>query len=401
MRNVFPFWALCAVALLAAACKQENKTAATAATATAPAGQTTPTAKPEIELFAVMVDKLNLRDQPNKNGKVLYQFAEGDFAEGSGGVSKEREEASLRGISYFEPYHQVTSTTPEQHSGWAYGGGLRRVYAGPRAESPDLGKLTQFSTFLKTLNSKKLESGKKAWDYVRANFADSKGSLADAAFILLEQFLFRMEREGEFYQLTEKINWKEADYRAVFANEFDMKTYPLTQSLADNGFTLATAEGMVFPTVDWRQLGAFFTPKASPAMQSYLRQSLIEHGPALFDDGGIIAPLDMVAERAVFWERFNQQNPYFPRREETEETEYWMRLILINGADNTPSYDFETLAITEDYKKCWADILQKHPGTKLAAKAKEINDLCAAEGWKRTAKVEAWQEKFAEEYSNR
>ncbi|MBK8425761.1 MAG: hypothetical protein IPL27_07170 [Lewinellaceae bacterium] len=110
--------------------------------------------KPQVYLFATTVDKLNLRDQPNKAGKVIAQFAEGDFVESNGEVSPNKEEAQLRGITYLEPYFKVTSTTPEQHNGWAYGGALQRVYAGSRAGSPDLGKLSQFTMFLKTLDAK-------------------------------------------------------------------------------------------------------------------------------------------------------------------------------------------------------------------------------------------------------
>ncbi len=355
--------------------------------------------KPQVYLFATTVDKLNLRDQPNQAGKVIAQFAEGDFVESNGEVSPNKEEAQLRGITYLEPYFKVTSTTPEQHNGWAYGGALQRVYAGSRAGSPDLGKLSQFTMFLKTLDAKKLESGKKAWDYVKTNFATANGSLGDAAFTLLEHFLFRMEREGEFYTITEKMEWKEQDYKDMFENKFDMNRYPVTKSLAESGFTLATGEGMVFPVVDWNQLNAFFKSKVTAPMQTFLTQETAESNLTVFSDGGIVAPLEEIADRAAFWEKFNVDNPYFIRQEETKESERWMRLVMVNGADNTPSFDYESQMITEDYKKVWAYIAQKYPGTKLAATTKELSDLCAAEGWKRTKKVEDWQMKYVEQNS--
>ncbi len=383
---------------LLSACKQDAKQN-TSATASDPVTEQA-NVKPQVYLYATTVDKLNLRDQPNKDGKVLAQFAEGDFVESNGEISENKEEAQLRGITYLEPYFKVTSTTPEQKNGWAYGGGLQQVYAGSRANSPDLGKLSQFTTYLKSLDAKKLESGKKAWDYVKTNLSDVKGSLGDAVFSLLEQYLFRMEREGEFYTMTEKMNWKEEDYRNIFENKFDMQKYPVTQSLAENGFQLATGEGMVFPVSDWNKLQAFFKDKTTPSMLAFLNYKTAENNQTMYSDGGIVIPLEQVADQAAAWEKFNAQYPYFVRKEETQESERWMRLMMVNGSDNTSTYEYETQMISEDFKKVWNYIAQKYPGTKLASVTKEFAELCAAEGWKRTKKVEEWQTKFAEEYSS-
>ncbi|HPI08114.1 MAG TPA: SH3 domain-containing protein [Saprospiraceae bacterium] len=390
----YQFLAPLALVLLLSACGSDSQPANTAA---APAVSTEdPKIKPEVYLFATTVDKLNLREAPNKNGNVITQLAEGDFVESTGEVSVNKEEAQLRGITYLEPYFKVTSTTPEQHNGWAYGGALQRVYAGSRANSPDLGKLSQFTMFLKTLDAKKLESGKKAWDYVKSNLGSANGSLADATFILLDQYLFRMEREGEFYTLTEKIAWTDQDYMDIHDNKFDMNRYPATKPLAENGFRLATGEGMVFPVVDWNQLSAFFSGKVTGPMAVYIKEETTESNETMYNDGGIIVPLQEIADRAAAWEKFNKDNPYFARKEETVESERWMRLIMVNGSDNTPTFDYESQMIRDDFKNVWAYIAQKYPGTQLATVTKELSDLCAAEGWKRTKKVEDWQVKFAE-----
>jgi hypothetical protein len=390
----YQFLAPLALVLLLSACGSDSPPANTAAT---PAVSTEdPKIKPEVYLFATTVDKLNLREEPNKNGKVITQLAEGDFVESTGEVSVNKEEAQLRGITYLEPYFKVTSTTPEQHNGWAYGGALQRVYAGSRPNSPDLGKLSQFTMFLKTLDAKKLESGKKAWEYVKTNLGSANGSLADATFILLEQYLFRMEREGEFYTLTEKIAWTDQDYMDIHDNKFDMNRYPATKPLAENGFRLATGEGMVFPVVDWNQLSAFFSGKVTGPMAVYIKEETTESNETMYNDGGIIVPLQEIADRAAAWEKFNKDNPYFVRKEETLESERWMRLIMVNGSDNTPTFDYETQMIRDDFKNAWVYIAQKYPGTQLAAVTKELSDLCASEGWKRTKKVEDWQVKFAE-----
>ena len=334
-----------------------------------------------------------MREQPKQSAKVVVQLAEGDFLEGTGEKSPTKEIATLRGVEWNEPYHKVVSTTPEQYTGWAFGGGLATVYAGSRANSPDLGSLVQFSSFLKALNTKQLESGGKAWNYVKTNLANANGSLADATFILLNKFMARMEREGDFYKITEAIDWSSEEYEAVWKNTFDMNKYPGTKSLAANGFALTEAEGMVFPVADWGQMQSFFGSKLTPSMKSYLDQEVIEQRDPASSDGGIVIEMNELADRAYFWEKFNRENPYFIESG-TQESERWARFSLMAGENNTPIYNFETMAISEESKKVWAYIQQKYSGSQLAATAKEISDLCAAEGWKYTDKIKNWQAQF-------
>ncbi len=394
--KLFSLSILAATALLFA-CKNDPKQAAILPISETMLPAPPPSPKPEVYLYCVAVDKLNLRDQSNKNGKVIAQFAEGDFVEGTGEVSDNKEEVTLRNIPYNEPYFKVISTTPEQHKGWAYSAALVPVYAGPRATIPDLGKLSQFSMFLKTLNVKKLDSGKKACDYVSQNLAGAQGTLADATFILLERFLFRMETEGNFYEMTEKVKWEDADYQAIDKETFDVKKYPITQSISENGFRLETGEGMVFPVVDWARLGAAFATKVTPPMKTYIEQSMLEQKEKMWDDGGIIIPLEQVADRAAWWEKFNQANPYFVRSEEAQNSQHSLLFMLICGADNTPVFAGENESVSEDFKKAWVYVQQKYAGTELGKSVKEMADLVAAEGGKRSKKVEALMEKYMTE----
>lgn len=360
-------------------------------------GLTATPAKPDFSLFMIGTDNLLLRDQPSKTGsKVISKFAQGDFVEGTGKVSDKKEEATIHNIPLKEPYYEVISTTPEQHKGWAFGGALTPVYVGTRANSPDLGKLSQLTMFLKPLNTKKLDSGKKAWDYVKTNFSSANGPLADAAFVILEQFMSNLERDGEFYSMTENVKFSDDDYKAIQEGNFNTGKYPITKALDENGFDLAMGEGSVFPVSSTAQFHAFFSSKVTPATKTYLDQELLESKVQAWDDGGIIIPLEQIADRAAFWEKFNKENPYFILKARTQESQNWLALALHNGENNTPTYNFESMAIDENFKKVWAYILQKYPGTDLAKSIKTLNDLCAAEGWKRTDKVTALQMAFAQ-----
>ena len=347
--------------------------------------------KPELMLYAALVDNLRMRETPSQSGAVLAQFKEGAILEGTGEASGNQEEIELRGIPIAAPYYRVQPPGGGSNPGWVFGGALACLYAGPRNGCPEPGRLGEIGSFLAALNVKDINSGGKAWAYIEKNLGDAPVSLADAAFIMLDHTLRRMEQEGEFYQLTEKINWSDTDMQAVYEGTFDVNKNPVTKSLAANGFRLFSSEGMVFPVVDQRKLLAFFGPKVSTAMRAFLEQRTAEQNEPMYDDGGVIVPLEKLADMAVFWEKFNRDNPYFPLRDETAESERWLRLLIVNGADNTPLFDYETDAITEDFKNVWVYVQQKYPETKLAKLSKQMADLCAAEGWKHTKKVEDFQ----------
>jgi len=336
------------------------------------------------------VDNLRLREKPNQASNVVTQLKEGALVEGAGNESTNQEEVELRGISYRAPYIQVTVRSSDKASGWAFGGALTCVYAGSRADCPDTERIAAFSEFLKTLDAKELASGGKVWGYVEENVSDAPPTLADAIFVLLERFMRRMEMEGEFYKLTEQAPFSEKDGQDVYNKRFDYAKYPLTASIAANGFRLAWAEGMFIPVADWSKLQDFFGPRVTHSMQRFLNQRTAEHNNPMYSDGGIVIPLEYVADVAVFWEKFNRENPYFPYAAEAKESETWLRLALVNGTDNTPVFSYETNLVSEEFKSVWDYIAQKHPSTQLAKHTKQMAELCASEGWKRTDKIDAF-----------
>lgn len=399
MKTTFNLLLLCAGCFFAS-CGSSSENSQITPHEMATSGQQTASAPesapPQVYIYAVEVDKLNLREQPSRTAKVVAQFASGDLVEGTGEASSNKEEATLRGIPYFEPYIKVATTAGATASGWAYGGALKPVYAGPTNIKPDLERVRSLSKYLSTLDVKQVENGSKAIGYVSSNFSSASGSLADAAFLLLERFLFRMETEGSLYDMFGTTAWSEQDISDIYENRFNMGKYPVTKKMAENGFMLATGEGMVFPIVDWVKLAEIFENKVTPPMKNYLMENVAERRENGFEDGGITIGLDKLAERAVFWEKFNDQNPYFVGSVETVENERWLTLVLLNGSDNTPAYDFETKAARDEFKNNWNLILQKYPGSALATNVKALMDVYAANGWKRTPKVEEFLSKFSQ-----
>lgn len=381
-----------------AACKSNTTSTGKDAPTIVAAEESVPPSSPQPDLYyyVVTTDNLLLRDKPTQNGSSSQgKLRAGEFVQGNGDVSSDKEEATIGGIPITAPFIKVSTTTPDEKNGWAFGGGLQAIYAGARNTSPDLTKLKQFSVFLQSLDLQKMESGQKAWDFVKANFASTKGTTADAAYILLQQFMRRMEVANEyFYTQLDKIQWTEDDQNLIYQGQFNLEKYPLTQHLSVCGFRLQIAEGSIFAIADFRDFEDFFAGNVTPGMKNYLQQIRKEQDKTAFDDGGIVIPLEELADRAAFWEKFNQEQPYFVLSEETQMSQQWTLEALMNGANNTPAFEYESNKLNEDFKKAWTYAASHYSNLKVGKSAKKLLDLVASEGNKKTKKVEDFLASF-------
>ncbi|MDX2247977.1 MAG: hypothetical protein SF052_14425 [Bacteroidia bacterium] len=377
------------------ACRQADTAEAETQTTESPATDDL-AGRPVMTLFAVKVDKLRLRKEPGQTTEVVAYVNEGDFVTGMGEVSNFRDTMELRGIYYQEPYYKVITNQTQPATGYIFGGGLLPVYVGPAEKSPDLGRLTKFTAHLKSLPAADLASGEKAWTYVQEKLRDADPALADATYILLQNFMTKMEMDGLFYSLTEQIQWKDEDYEAVYREKYDMNANPITASLAKNGFSLATAEGMIFPVVNRQKLADFFLNKVSPSLKEYIQLDLEDFHKPSMSDGGLVIPLEEYATRAIAWEKFETAYPRFVMSSIVHEHAKWMGITLLGGVDNTPSYDYETEEVREDFEKAWAMILAKHPETRIAVQIREMQAIIAQSGGKYSDSALAYVQKLWE-----
>lgn len=384
MKKLIFFWALQLILTSTWSCRQGD-----AGTKNSSGQKDTVTSgKASIALYRVTVDNLRLRAEPNQSSSVLAQLREGAFVQGPGKASDNTEEVELRGVMYNMPYYLVQA--PDAREGWVYGGALTCVYWGPAAGVPDTGSLNDFALFLESLPEKDPESAGKAWAHVSERYPKAESAIADAVFILLDQFLRDIEREGELYKITERIPFSEKDVQAIYDGSFNAGKFPAAARLAANGFRLVASEGMVFPVVDWRKFQAFFAGKATEPVRQFIDQRTSEQNEPIYDDGGIVVPMEKVADQAVFWEKFNRDNPNFPLAEETRESERWLRLVLLGGTDNTPAFDYETGRPTPDFVRMWNYLQEKYRGTEALRQVEQLKAVLQEDGGTKGEKVQAF-----------
>ncbi len=366
MRSIILFTTLVFALMAISSCKKEP------AKPVPQQADTPAVVEKKVEWFVVRVGSLRLRSEPNQESDVVTHADEGAILAGTGKVTAEKDTAELRGMVYTEPYYQVTTTNGTPAEGWVFGGGILRIYEGPEALHPDLDKISRLTDFLKKLKPAELSSGGKAWNFVKQEINPADPATADAVYTLLDDFFAKMEVQGEFYTLTEGIKWENSDYQKVNEGKYAMKDNPVTRSLMENGFALATAEGSIFPVPDIESSWGYFSDKVSPAMNTYLRLTLENFRNPDADDGGLVIPLADVADRAIGWERLLKENPHFFLREEAEGHKNWYAFTLLMGMNNTPATTDEAGILGTEFLQAWKAVLAKYPDSELAQRVRTM-----------------------------
>lgn len=331
---------------------------------------------------------MRIRQGASKTAAVLGQAGRGEFVEGLGEISPNRDTATLGDREYVEPYYKVRTLRPDQLEGYLFGGGLQLLYRGRRDQSPDLAQLTQYAAFLKELPMTELGSGGRIWAYLESHpEALATPALADAMFILTDGALTELEIQGEFYAMLDGIEWTNEQYEQIWRQQIDMNARPETRELALNGFALATAEGSVFPVADVLRLEAFFAPKGSQALKDWLSFQARAFREPVWDDGGIVVELGELASRTLALERFSDQYPDFGLHQRAAESEHWHAYSLLLGSDNSWPADYDTELLRDDFRAAWDQVLREAPQSRTAGYIRKVQAELQREGGKYTRQV--------------
>ncbi len=389
--KTFLKWLPAAAALAFFSCKNEApKPAAPTAEALKTEGAKPVFEKPEAIFYVVALDKFRLRETPDPKGKELLLMPKGAKLEATGRLGDQKFDIELNGIPQGpEPFVEGASGGK---TGWAYRPGLLKVFSGKKADAPDEA-FWALAAEIGKLPAGQLESGRKALDLARKSATKS----GDAAFLLVEKTLRDLMFSPKVSGIFETPKVKDAlekEGEAVWKDAFDHSKLPETKAAAEAGFRVETTEGMFFPAIDYLNLQKIFAGKLSPAMQKFVELTTVDAHENAISDGGLVIEIAEYAERAVKWSDFEAQNPNFVSIEDVRRDAHWRASDLMFGQNNTPAFDYETLAISPEFKAAWDIVFKKAPASELAKTIKTFSDLVASEGGKKTKKVEDWMADF-------
>lgn len=343
---------------------------------------------PSFEYFMVTNNQVSLLAAPEVGASLVEQVALGTLTKGLQGVSEKKYELELGGRLWLEPFYKIL--TPSGKEGWAYGGGLLRVFSGTDSAYLDGARLEEFARALARIGDRTPAQALEAGALAGRMFQNANPATADAASLLLENYLTMMMMGESLYQYVEDASWvTDSVIRAIGSGQFDMHTHPQSKKLALAGFTLATAEGLVYPEIDHLHIRRLFEGRLSAPMDRFYALQAVETDALRDMDRMPEASLMSIADRAATWEQFNRDYPYFVRREASLFNEQYLIHSLTHGAPGTFLFDQETGVLTGGFREVWAYIQERYPGTRLARYAQRMMQSCEASGWKASSATDA------------
>lgn len=206
-------------------------------------------------------------------------------------------------------------------------------------------------------------------------FATESTLVVDSAIIKFEKFYQKVEAN-----LNEKMMNDTTDYSVIWTGEpvpTSIKNFQ--KSLKDNGFRLASSEGMAYVLQDRSFVAKHLYDFISIEMKNYLMQIQKESDEGFADDGYITISPRQHVERIIWYENFIAQNSGFILIENCRNYHKAYVTYLFTGIDNSPLYENEELHKLNPYfETAYKLVLSKYTESELAKLTKPYYEALKA-----------------------
>jgi hypothetical protein len=250
--------------------------------------------------------------------------------------------------------------------------------------------LQNYRTFLLSLDTTQLISSTKAAEEFARQSKTINQIQGDSAYALFKQFQEIVQNTQ--HTIIEKDNDK---YLDLFTTEGkppkEIKDY--YAELKKHGFDLEVEEGYVYATMQPDFHKKYFYATFSPAMQVYFTQWGKEYKEGTVSDGGLVITPKELAQRLVFWEEFERQNPNFIWTKEVKQKQENYTYILINGMDNSPTFDYDSKRLQDDFKDAYRFLAEENKSSKTAELFKEYYAILSKTEFKDSPQAQKFRSK--------
>lgn len=166
-------------------------------------------------------------------------------------------------------------------------------------------------------------------------------------YVQTEKYFNVRENLDEYFDEAEKYAFSYLDLKREADKIADPELKKIMADAAAQGYELISAEGMVFPVVDFTEF-AKYKELYSPEFAAVLDQFSYSNVQILVSDGGLVASLDHMAAR-IFQAENELKNASDSKYQKYLAMIYADNFtLLLFGTNNSPAYDYETLKIREE-----------------------------------------------------
>ncbi|OPA76811.1 hypothetical protein BVG16_16765 [Paenibacillus selenitireducens] len=127
-------------------------------------------------------------------------------------------------------------------------------------------------------------------------------------------------------------------------------------------YKLESAEGMIFPVVDYEGL-KMFQPYLTVSMKDYINLQAIQSNEPVAKDAGLVISREELMKRTEQVEKYLLKYQQMARYDRVKQMYLNHLQMLLLGLNNTPTFDYDTYKLNPDVKKEFQQLINKHPDT--------------------------------------
>ncbi|MFD0620458.1 hypothetical protein ACFQZR_23620 [Paenibacillus sp. GCM10027629] len=199
---------------------------------------------------------------------------------------------------------------------------------------------------------------------------------ADQMFMLLEGFYETHLQEAEaqvsnpeVQQKLLQLKWPITLEQASTVKDTELKD--LMTNLLKGKYKLESAEGMIFPVVDYEALKSF-QPNVSKPMQDYITLMADDSNRPVAKDAGLVISREELIQRTLHAEKFLTSYPASPRYDRIKQLYLNELHMVLFGLDNTPTYDWDSFKLQAEMKQELQKLAQDRENTLTGDMVKEF-----------------------------
>jgi len=224
-------------------------------------------------------------------------------------------------------------------------------------------QIKAYRAFIYMLDSTKAESVTQAMNEFKRAFVGKSAGLCDSAYLVLQQHIDSVE-----LKLNEKFLSDTSDYSALYrGGKLPQKVEKTQKALQQNGFKLATSEGIVYIEQDRGYVTKNLLTMFSAPMQAYLLQIEKENTEGFMADAAIVISPRTHVDRIIWYEKFITENPKFILLKNCKSYKKAYLTYLLTGIDNTYLYDYEEdMKLMPYFVQAYQYLLKTYPESEAA-----------------------------------
>lgn len=195
--------------------------------------------------------------------------------------------------------------------------------------------------------------------------------------------------EGEWEEQKKKMDqldkvFGEQSYRGKIEDIEDEDLKALVVETLKGGYKYVMLEGSYYPMIDYSLLKKY-NPFLSEQMKDYIKIAATESDELTWNDAAVVISWEELGNRVIQAEKYLAKYPQSPMKKEVGELYAMYMGAYIYGANNTPSFDYETKKIKEELLNTYKNTISENEGTVTAQMMKaylqiiEKNDYKANE----------------------